>query len=167
VPENLQTVELLASMWNEVGMDVSPGSVAQDQFILTAVVGDYDANLWRHYGSADPDLEWHWWHQSNADPIDEIALNFARYEDPELSAALDEGRSNPDPEARKQAYATVQREMADGVPYVWIYHSLTAIVADNKIHGVLNGPLPSGAPSLPMGGSFAGNTRMTQTWIEP
>jgi hypothetical protein len=36
--------------------------------------------------------------------------------------------------------------------------------AQNDIRGITNGPLPSGDPSLPIGGTFPGVTRRVQVW---
>ena len=38
-------------------------------------------------------------------------MNFARNKDPKIDAALQQGRSSTDPAVRKQAYATVQRQI--------------------------------------------------------
>jgi 4-phytase/acid phosphatase/peptide/nickel transport system substrate-binding protein len=163
---NLRIVELLAEQWGQVGITARPGSTDQASFILTAVTGNYDANLWRQYNAPDPDLDWHWWHGSNALGIDQVALNFTRLDDQELNAALDVGRQSPDETTRREAYATVQQRMGDRVDKVWLYHAIVAVVADVEVRGITNGPLPDGAPSMPMGGTFNGATRMTQVWID-
>jgi ABC-type transport system substrate-binding protein len=165
VNENLRTTELLAQQWGEVGINVQLDSVDQATLILNAVSNDFDANLWRQYNAPDPDLEWHWWHESNANGKGGISLNFMQLRDDELSAALDEGRANPDPDDRQEAYATVQQRQAEDVAQIWLYHTIVAVVADNDVRGITNGPLPDGQPSMPMGGTFNGATRLTQTWI--
>ncbi|MEZ5144620.1 MAG: hypothetical protein R2726_19215 [Acidimicrobiales bacterium] len=91
----------------------------------------------------------------------------ARLRDPELDAALAKGRSTTDEATRKEAYATVQQRFAEDLAYIWLDHSLWVVAASNKVRGITNGPLPDGAPSLPLGGpgGFGGVTRMTQTWL--
>jgi ABC-type transport system substrate-binding protein len=165
VNENLRTIELLAQQWGEVGITVELNSVDQATLILNAVSGEFDANLWRQYNAPDPDLEWHWWHESNANGEGGISLNFMQLRDDELSAALDQGRADPDPDVRREAYATVQQRQAAEVAQIWLYHTIAAVVADNDVRGITNGPLPDGEPSMPMGGAFNGATRLTQTWI--
>lgn len=165
VAANLRIVELLVEQWGQVGITANANSLDEASFILTAVTGDYDANVWGNFNAPDPDIEWHWWHGSNARPIGDIALNFTRLDDAELNEAIDTGRQTPDEETRRAAYATAQERMGEQADKIWLYHLVAAVVADNSVRGITNGPLPDGRPSLPMGGSFNGATRMTQVWI--
>jgi ABC-type transport system substrate-binding protein len=162
-PENQQIIQAFAKQWEDVGIKAAPQAVDQAQFILTGVTGKYDVNLWRQYSAPDPDGEYHWWTSENAGPIDSIALNFARLNDPQVDQALNTGRSNPDPAARKQAYVDLQRRFAELVPYVWLDHVQWALVAGNTVRGILNAPLPDGQPSIPV---QAGVHRLTQTWLD-
>ncbi len=165
VNENLRIIELLPQQWAEVGITVELTTVDQATLILSAVSDDFDANLWRQYNAPDPDLEWHWWHESNANGAGSISLNFMQQRDDELSAALDAGRADPDEAARHEAYATVQHRQAENLAQIWLYHTIVAVVADNDIRGITNGPLPDGQPAMPMGGVFNGATRLTPTGI--
>jgi ABC-type transport system substrate-binding protein len=163
---NIEILSAIDQMWRQAGVDTQLETIDQATLIIDALSGAYDAQLWRQHSSPDPDGEWHWWHGINAAPIGEIALNFTRNNDPKLNAALDEGRSNPDPEARQAAYAEMQAQFAENLPILWLYHALVVIVADNEVHGIANGPLPDGQESLPLGGSFTGVHRFQQVWVE-
>ena len=165
-PENAEAVQLLQSMWGQVGIDVSITTVDQTQFISDAIAGNYQANLWRQFGAPDPDVDFVWW-ISESDGNTNI-LNFARWYAPDKDEALMEGRTNPDLEARKQAYADLQDLMARDVPYLWLSHSVWAIVANNDVRGITNGTLPDGEEALPLGGTgtFGGTHRLTQTWLD-
>ncbi|MCX7620499.1 MAG: ABC transporter substrate-binding protein, partial [Acidimicrobiales bacterium] len=162
-PEVREIGQALEQNWEAVGIDVSLNSLEQTQFIATALGGNYQANLWRQYSSPDPDAEYHWWISANAAPIGTIALNFPRLRDEQVDEALNTGRTNPDPEVRKQAYARLQKRFAEIVPVVWLAHTRWVIAADNKVRDILNGPLPDGKPSLPI---LAGVTRLSQTWLD-
>lgn len=166
VASNLRIVELLAEQWARVGIPARTTTTDQASFVLSAVTGDFDANLWRQYGAPEPDLDWHWWHGSNAHPIGQVALDFTRLQDDELDAALDAGRQSPDEATRRDAYATVQQRMGERIDKIWLYHAIVAVAAANHVRGITNGPLPDGAPAMPMGGPFNGATRMTQVWID-
>ena len=113
----------------------------------------------------DPDYDYIWWTSENAG--EGIALNFARNKDPEIDAALKQGRASTDIETRKQAYATVQRKINEDIPYIWYDRAQWAVVAANNVRGITNGPLPDGSPANPMGGpgGFGGITFLTQTWL--
>jgi ABC-type transport system substrate-binding protein len=165
VAANLRIVELLSEQWRQVGITANANSIDEASFILSGVSGDYDANVWGNFNAPDPDVEWHWWHGTNAKPIGDIALNFTRLDDAELNEAIDTGRQSPDEDVRLEAYATAQQRMGEQADKIWLYHLVVAVVADNDVRGITNGPLPDGEPSLPMGGSFNGATRMTQVWI--
>ena len=91
-------------------------------------------------------------------------MNFARNKDPKIDAALQQGRSSTDPAVRKQAYATVQRQIDNDSPTsgptVRIGPS-----AQNTVRGITNGPSPT-ASRRPIGGAGDfGGVRFTQTWI--
>ena len=165
-PENQEAVQFLASRWGDAGMDVQIETIDQSQFIGDALAGNYQANLWRQFGAIDPDTDSVWWLSESAEGT--LDLNFARNKNEAIDAALEEGRTNPDPEARKAAYATFQEELAKDIPYIWLTHTLWAIVADNNVRQITNGPLPSGDPALPLGGTgtFGGTHRLTFTWLD-
>jgi ABC-type transport system substrate-binding protein len=157
---------LLQQQWNDVGFQVDTSPVEQQKQILDAVSGNYQANIWRQFGSIDPDQEYLWWTSQNAEGG--LALNIARNVDPEVDAALDLGRSSTDVATRKQAYATVQQRFAVTIPYIWLTHTVWSVAATNKVRCIPNGPLPDGEESLPIGGGgdFGGVHRMTQVWME-
>src|SRR5262249_22832731 len=117
------------------------------------------------------DGETHWWKSENATPKGQIGLNFARIKNADLDAALNKGRTNPDPAQRKAAYAEVQKVFADQVPYVWLSHTRWNIATTMAVRDILNQNLPktqpdgtvsaTGAPSLPV---QAGVHRVTYAW---
>lgn len=165
-PENMEAVQYLAQLWGDAGMEVEIKTTDQTQFIGDALAGNYQANLWRQFGAVDPDTDSVWWISEAAEGT--LDLNFARNKDPRIDEALLEGRSNPDPAARKQAYADFQQYLAEDIPYIWLNHTLWAIVADNNVRDFTNGPLPSGDPALPTGGTgtFGGTHRLTNAWLD-
>lgn len=160
-----RVIELLKEQWAAVGIDVQTSSIEQSQFIANAALGNFQAHDWRQFGALDPDYDYIWWTSENAG--EGIALNFARNRDPRIDEALKRGRSSTDPEVRKQAYADVQRYINEDIPYIWYDRAQWAIVAQNDVRGITNGPLPDGTPANPMGGpgGFGGITFLTQTWL--
>lgn len=163
-PETRRAVELLQQQWAEAGITVEITTVDQASFISTAISGDFDANLWRQLGAPDPDVDQVWWYSGGAEGN---ILNFPNMFDPQIDAALDAGRTNPDPEARKQAYADFQRRLNEIIPYVWLTHTQWVVAANNNVRGIGNGTLPDGQEAYPLGGvgTFGGVHRLTQTWL--
>jgi len=165
-PATQRATQQLQSQWESVGFDVSIETLDQTEFIVSAVTGDFEANLWRQFGAPDPDTDMVWWYGDV--PEDVLDLNFARNRNPAIDAALDEGRSNPDQSAREEAYAEFQQLLAEDIPYIWLNHVVWAIGANNDVRGLTNGPLPDGQESIPLGGTgtFGGTHRLTQTWLD-
>lgn len=161
--KNLQTTQLVQSMWKDAGIDTTLKQVEQSQFILNALVGNYNAYLWRQFGAPDPDGDYIWWHSSTANPIGQLALNFARNKDPEIDAALTTGRQNPDPDVRKDAYQTVAKRFAVDVPYVWIGTTVWAVASKPRVQGVTTWKLPDGTEGLDT--LLAGRFLMTHVWV--
>jgi ABC-type transport system substrate-binding protein len=164
--DSQQQAQALVAMWNQVGFVADVKTVDQAAFIIDAVQGKYQANLWRQFGAPDPDADLLWWVSENAEGP--LTLNIARHKSPCQDAAMKKGRENADEATRKAAYADLQQCFADEVPYVWLDHTVWTVIANNKVHGITNGPLPDGTASLAIGGAgdFGGVTRMTQVWIE-
>jgi peptide/nickel transport system substrate-binding protein len=163
-PESRRAVELLQQQWAQVGINVDINTVDQSAFITTAIVGDFDANLWRQLGAPDPDVDQVWWFSGGAEGN---ILNFPNMFDDEIDRALTAGRQNPDPDARKQAYADFQVRLSQLIPYIWLNHTQWVVAASNNVRGIGNGVLPDGEPAYPLGGvgTFGGVHRLTQTWL--
>jgi peptide/nickel transport system substrate-binding protein len=167
-PDSQKEITLLKQMWSQAGMNVTLKSTNQAQFISDAVVGNYQANLWRQFGAVDPDTDALWWYSQNAGTSAQggLTLNIARNKDPQIDAALDKGRQSTSFADRKAAYDTLQQRFAVDIPYIWLQHVIWVIVAGNDMRGLTNGPLPDGEASLPIGGGgdFGGVIRWTQMW---
>lgn len=165
-PNTMQGVELAQSMWRKAGIDVTIKQADQADLINRAVTGAYSATVWTQFSAPDPDGEYIWMHQAYAKPVGAVSLNFTRLKDEQLSAALDAGRSNPDPAARKQAYDTVQQRLRAQVPFVFIDHLNTgAVIAKAKVRGIGETVLPDGDKGLPLTGSPVPYHPFTQIWV--
>lgn len=163
VPENRAVIEVLRQQWEACGMDVELLELEQSRFISDAVVGNFQANLWRQFASRDPDGDYVWWTGRNAAPIGQLALNVARLQEDRIDAALDRARSTDDVEVRKEAYAEVQARQSELVPYVWLAQTEWAIGAAVDVQGIGNQTLPDGEPSSRFQVGFF---RLTETWLD-
>ncbi|GII03339.1 ABC transporter substrate-binding protein [Planobispora takensis] len=166
-PNTMQGVELAQAMWRKAGVDVTIKQADQADLINRAVTGNYSATVWTQFSSPDPDGEYIWMHQNYAQPIGSVALNFTRLKDAQLSNAFDSGRSNPQTEARKEAYAVVQQRLRELVPFVFIDHlNVGAIVAKTKVRGIGEQLLPDGEKGLPLTGSPIPYHPFSQIWVD-
>lgn len=160
---NLQAVQFVQAMWKEAGIDTTIKQVEQSQFILNALVGNFSAYLWRQFGAPDPDGELVWWSSATAAPLGSLSLNFARNKDPQVDAALANGRHNPDPAARKAAYQEVAKRFAEDVPYVWIGTAVWMVASKPKVQGVTTWKLPDGTDGLDT--LLSGRFLMSHVWV--
>ncbi len=162
-PPAREQAELLAEQWRQAGITVEITTIDQAEFINTAVTGNFEANVWRQFGSPDPDGNFVWWYSTNRDAPN--ILNFPNMFDAEIDAALDAGRQASDPAELKAAYDRLQQRLAELVPYVWLAEARWWIGAANDVRGITNGTLPNGDPSYPLAGPTPGSHRLTQTWL--
>jgi peptide/nickel transport system substrate-binding protein len=160
-PEVIKAQQAIAEQWKNIGVDVELQTFEQATFILNAVTGKYQIQVWRQFGAADPDVNYIWWNSANADGT--LALNMARNKDPELDAALDAGRATTDVEARKKQYAIVQQRQAIDLPYIWLNHLRWTMGAENHVRGLESMPLPDGSTSS---GLVSGVYAVTGVWLE-
>lgn len=164
---NLISAELVSSMWEAVGVDVTIVSVPQDQFIFQALTGSFDVILWRNHGGFDPDLQYHWWHSSTALPAPGLAVNFSRIRDDVIDQNLATIRESSDPEQRRRAAEAINRRFADQVYNIWLTWPVWAIAHDPSVHDVVEGiRLPDGDAALPTGVGIGGTHLLAQLWME-
>ncbi|MEY2399428.1 MAG: peptide/nickel transport system substrate-binding protein [Actinomycetota bacterium] len=154
---NLQDMSLIQSMWKDAGINVTIKQVQQSEYILNALNGAYQAYDWRQFGEPDPDADFVWWSTKTAAPIGQLALNFARNNDPAIDAALLKGRTSADDAQRKAAYQDIAKRFAtDDVPYVWLNQTIWQIAFKPKVKGIETWTLPDGEAGVnhTIGGAF-------------
>ena len=142
---SLQTAQFLQDMWKEVGIEAEIRQVEQSQFILTAVLGDFQSNGWRQHGAPDPDQDVVWWDLDNAGAVGEFSLNFGRFKNEQLQEILFDARATPDRDERLSKYGEVAQIFAEEVPYVYTTRTLWVYGYGTDVGGVGGGfPLPGG-----------------------
>ena len=162
-PETQAQIQIIATQWEACGVEVDLKATEQSAFIADMVSGNFSANLSRQFGATDPDGDYVWWIGRNAAPIGSFALNFARLADAQVDDALNRGRATADVEARRRAYADLQRRQSELVPYIWLTHIQWAVGAANDVRDIGNQTLPDGEQARPISN---GNFRLTETWLE-
>ena len=79
-----------------VGMKVTLAPVQQADIINTALLGTFEAQVWRQFGAVDPDLNYIFWSPTNAStPV--FAINMARNTDPNMRDGPAQGAPVPGP----------------------------------------------------------------------
>ena len=164
-PTNTQAMELIKTQLSKVGFDATLKYTEQATYINNALNGNYQANCWVQLGAVDPDGDSIWWNSGNAGPVGSLALNFMRMKDPQIDAALQEGRTNPDLAARKAAYGKVWKRFAKVLPYAFLSHPRVAVMWSDNVHGVGDAKLPDGSKALLYRGSLPTVIPLSSVWI--
>jgi peptide/nickel transport system substrate-binding protein len=134
----LSIAELVQGDFEEVGIDTTLKPVDEATIINDAVGGNFEASLWTNsHAAGDPDEQYVWWHS-------ESPVNFGRIDDPAIDQALAEGRSEPDPDRRRQIYESIPRAFAENVWNVWSTYTTETVTLGESVHGLLPPELPNG-----------------------
>ena len=158
----LDMAQQLQQMWKLAGINVTIDTVEQATGLTQTLQGRYSAATQQQYEAADPDQNYAYWSSKNSGPLGSIAVNFARFSNPTIDAALNTGRSDPDPAARIKAYQTISDQFATYVPYVWINRQIWAIGTGKNVQGVDKVAIPTGGFALPL---TQGDVWMQRIWI--
>lgn len=152
--EDVEIRQALAAQWAEVGIDARLDNLDAATSIVQVLTGQYQAANFALFTAPHPDSDWHFLHSSTKAPPGEIGLNIVGIESDELDAALDAARASAEPEVVREQYATVNRVLAEEVPMVFLWHSLTALVAQPDVRGVTTFTLPDGTEGRGLIGVF-------------
>lgn len=167
-PHNVVTGEMIAGFWEAAGVEVDIEVISQDALAGNVSTGGADAYLFRLHSGIDPDLQSIYWTSENSAEPPAIALNFSRFEDPEIDAALDVIRESSDPEERREAAEAINLRFGQEVYNLWFDWVVWAVAARPGVRDLVSGSvLPDGTPALPTGISFAGSHQTAQIWIDP
>lgn len=164
-PSNTQAMELVKTQLGKAGLDANLKYTEQATYINNALMGSFQVNCWVQLGASDPDGDSIWWNSANAGPVGQVALNFMRLKDPQIDAALQEGRTNPDLAARKKAYDTVWKRFAADVPYAWLAHARISVMWSDKVHGIGDAKLPDGTKPLLFRGAIPTVIPLASVWV--
>jgi peptide/nickel transport system substrate-binding protein len=161
---NLTIAQFQKQWWEEAGVDnVTLDQIDQANYIVTALLGNFQVFQWRNHSGFDLDNQYIWWHSSSAVPVGQLALNFGRIKDPQIDALLDKNRAETDP-AKKQGYAEeVNKIFADQCYNLWGSWDIWGIAHKPTVHGVENFTLPDGKTSQ-FGQGIAGTFYPMTLW---
>lgn len=129
-------MELLIEQWKQAGIEVTVETAPLSGLVFRTVAGEYQLVGWRNFGSRDPDGDYLWWHSSGVLDPPRISTNVARYKDTTIDEALDEARGSTDPATRQEAFATVAKQLNEGVAYIWLGRPTWVIAANPRVQGL-------------------------------
>ena len=160
-PSATRTPSSSSSSCRTRGMQVTLSPVQQADIISTALLGTFEAQMWRQFGAVNPDLNYIFWSPTNAVQSG-FAINMARNTDPNMETALLKGRQSPGQSDRVAAYQEVGKLMGSDIPYVWTDRTVWSIGAQPKVENWNNPTTPAGKPAF---GMITGAIWPTQIWL--
>ncbi len=159
-PSTTRIAEFVQQQFQTAGMQVDLTPIQQAQIINTALIGTFQAQIWRQFGAVDPDLNYIYWSPTNITPV--FSINMARNADPDMQTALLKGRQSPNQADRTAAYQEVGRLMGSDIPYLWSARTVWSIGAQPKVENFNNPTTPSGDKAF---GMITGAVWPTQIWL--
>ena len=142
-PVAVRQAQIQKAMLEEAGFTIELEIETEADLIKRVIAGDYELASFRNQPGEDPDMNSIWWYG------DDNPVNFGRFSDPAIDAALDTGRTSPDEDERRAAYEAVNEQFAKEVWNVWLWHAPWAVAEAAEVHGILGPDLPGdgGTPS--------------------
>lgn len=122
--------------YQQAGMKVEIESFPQINLIPKVAQGEYQMGGWRLFGFADPDTDVVWWRSGSVQPPPGISLNFPRFQDEQVDAAIRKATSSSNPEERNAAYQVINKRFAEMVPYIWQGRVNWVMAARPSVNGI-------------------------------
>jgi peptide/nickel transport system substrate-binding protein len=166
-PFNVESNSLILSMWQEAfgdAIDATIVPIEQGQYIGLALAGDFEVFPWRSHSGSDPDQQRRWWSSGTAQPIGTVGTNFGRFVDEVIDENLDIIRTNPDPDARREAAEAINRRFGEQVYDIWLNWALWGVITSPQVNGVEHNVLPGGGEGP--GVYFGGRHSIPQIWCD-
>jgi len=157
-----EAVAQLQSQWAAVGIDAKVRTTDITTLIRDVVFGQYQSTYWLQFDSPHPLSDTIWWAPWAAPDPPDPGLNFARNENDAIGDAINAAAAATTREEEIEHYGVIQQELAEDLPYVWLYHSVSALAASNDVVNLVTWTTPDGAIGLPIA---SGGHPLSQTWL--
>src|SRR5699024_866247 len=157
------TAELLQQMWDAVGIDVELAQIEQGDFIVQALLGNFEMFSFRAGSGIEPSNRRIWWHTETAKPMGEMALNFGRISYPTVDENRAVLRASLDPEVRREAAEAVNRAVTENADQLYHYRVAWGIAQNPRVNGLHDFVLPDGSAGIE---SSPGAHQVMQLWVD-
>jgi peptide/nickel transport system substrate-binding protein len=167
VPPDPQATTILQAYQAELskdGIKMDIMSVETTQLITKVIVsGDYQAAAFVMWSSPSVD-QGYIFVATKANP-NGLSLNYPRYDDPDITAAMNDFRATTDQGKRIAAMTRVQQDLAKDLQMLFLAHLRTALAYRNNVHGFQASSFPDSADRAyspyPITPFFA------RVWVDP
>lgn len=131
--------EALKEQLQQVGIELEVRTFEWGTFYGDIKKGNFHLYSLAWVGISDPDLYFNLFHSSSIPPNGD---NRGRYQNPEVDQLLERGRKSLSLEERKLIYSTVQKILAQELPYIPLWWAKNVVVMKPTIEGFV--PYPDG-----------------------
>ncbi|MEO7397610.1 MAG: ABC transporter substrate-binding protein [Ilumatobacteraceae bacterium] len=166
---NLVIANFQKQWWEEAGIDeVTIDQIDQGNYIVTALLGQFEVFQWRNHAGVDLDQQYFWWHTSSALEVGTLALNFGRIKDADLDALLDANRASDDPAEKQQIAEDVNRLFATQCYNLWGWWTVWMVAGAPGINGIegTSLALPDDQGNSQAGAGIAGTFFPATLWFD-
>jgi peptide/nickel transport system substrate-binding protein len=137
-----ETTRLIAAVLQqqlrEVGIALDIRTFEFATFFSDVTSGAYQLYSLRWIGgNEDPDIFEYAFHSAKFPPH---GANRSYYSNPRVDALIDQARSEPDQNTRKQLYAEIQQILAEELPYVNLWYLDNILVHSKRVRGLTLNP---------------------------
>ena len=140
--------QIVQQQLGEAGIKLNIELLEFGQWVQRWLKADFDMAPGLNSGQPDPDFYLFRYFTNDGN------LNFVHsYQNDASSDAIKRARTLADPARRKELYATAQKELVNGVPFVWLYVGRDYVAFQNTTKGFVH--LPTGSVVY-----------LRQTWLD-
>jgi peptide/nickel transport system substrate-binding protein len=133
-PEELAVMQAYQADMATYGVKMNIESVETNELTSRVILsGNYQAAVFVMWSAPTPD-QGYIFLATPANP-NGISLNYSRYDDPEVVAALDAFRASGDPKERIEDMKRVQKSIAKNLQVFFLAREINAFVYANTVHG--------------------------------
>ncbi len=130
-----KSAQIIQRMLSEIGIDVQIQLLEWSSFIKIVNANktpkDYDAVILGWSLGLDPD-SYSIWHSSQYPR----GFNFIGYKNPKVDKLLEKGRTTLNKSKRKKIYQTIYQDIANDVPYLFLYFPETILGINKRVAGL-------------------------------
>src|SRR5581483_1508147 len=141
-----QTADVLIDGWKSAFV-VDRGQELQDDYILHVATGQYQAVLWRQWGSDDPDGDFTWMDYRHVGKPGALSITWTRFCDDKVQALGLEQRASDNMALQVKDWKKITALLNKDFIYIFLIHDDWLIAANKNVHNVIKVKLPDGKAS--------------------
>jgi peptide/nickel transport system substrate-binding protein len=127
-----RVAEAIQHQLSAVGIEVDLRTYEWGTFYADIKSGNFQLYTLSWVGVNDPDFYFNLFHSESFPPA---GANRGRYRSPGIDRLLEDGRQTTDTERRAKIYRLVQRQIAEDLPYVSLWHPKNIVVRKRNLEG--------------------------------